>query len=135
RPPSESRRSRVRAAPMGGGRAPALRFVPRAAHTRSRTATCSAPATALVVRLRSAATMPMSTIAATETIAALEDLLPQSWPTAEGPLEELLTLAHLTGEDRVLTTAIATALRDEVTLDDGTLPLGIRFLSKHGHPA
>lgn len=36
----------------------------------------------------------------------------------------------LTGDDRVLTTAIATTLRD-----DGTLPLGIRFLSKHGHPA
>src|SRR5699024_7506193 len=101
----------------------------------SPTATGSATATALVVPLRSAATTPMITIAATETIAALEDLLPQSWPTAEGPLEELLTLAHLTGEDRALTTAIATALRDEVTLDDGTLPLGIRFLSKHGHPA
>lgn len=46
-----------------------------------------------------------------------------------------MTLAHLTGDDRVLTTAIATALRDDVTLDDGTLPLGIRFLSKHGHPS
>ena len=46
-----------------------------------------------------------------------------------------MTLTHLTGDDRVLTTAIATGLRDEVTLDDGTLPLGIRFLSKHGHPA
>src|SRR5690625_7963462 len=75
----------------------------------------------------------MMTIGATETIPALEDLLRQSRPTAEGPLEGLLTLAHLTGEDRALTTAIATALRDEVTLDDGTLPLGIRFLSKHGH--
>lgn len=74
-------------------------------------------------------------ITATETIAALEDLLPQAWPTAEGPLEEPLTLAHLTGDDRFLTTAIATALREEVTLDDGTLPLGIKFLSKHGHPA
>lgn len=74
-------------------------------------------------------------ITATETIAALEDLLPHAWPTSEGLLEEPLTLAHLTGDDRVLTTAIATTLRDEVTLDDGTLPLGIRFLSKHGHPA
>lgn len=26
-------------------------------------------------------------------------------------------------------------LRHDVTLEDGTLPLGIRFLSKHGHPA
>lgn len=74
-------------------------------------------------------------ITATETIAALEHLLPHAWPTAEGPLVEPMTLAHLTGDDRVLTTAIATVLRGEVTLDDGTLPLGIRFLSKHGHPA
>lgn len=74
-------------------------------------------------------------ITATETITALEDLRPHPWPTAGGPLEEPLTLAHLTGDDRVLTTAIAGVLRDEVTLDDGTLPLGIRFLSKHGHPA
>ncbi|RCS77839.1 hypothetical protein CIK70_12265 [Brachybacterium alimentarium] len=62
-------------------------------------------------------------------------MLLRRYDTTEGPLEEPLTLAHLTGDDRVLTTAIATALRDEVTLDDGTLPLGIRFLSKHGHPA
>lgn len=74
-------------------------------------------------------------VTATETIAALGDLLPHAWPTTGGFLEEPLTLAHLTGDDRVLTTAIATALRDEVMLDDDTLPLGIRFLSKHGHPA
>ena len=74
-------------------------------------------------------------ITATETLTALDDLVPHPWPTAEGPLEEQLTLAHLTGDDRVLTTAIAGALRDEVTLDDGSLPLGIRFLSKHGHPS
>jgi len=74
-------------------------------------------------------------ITTTETIAALEGLLPHAWPTAEGLLEGPLALAHLTCDDRVLTTAIATALRDEVTLDDGTLPLGVRFLSKHGHLA
>src|SRR5699024_8548694 len=96
-------------APTGRGDADAHRGGPPAANTPSTTATGSATATALVVPLRSAATTPMITIAATETIAALEDLLPQSWPTAEGPLEELLTLAHLTGEDRALTTAIATA--------------------------
>lgn len=74
-------------------------------------------------------------ITATETITALEDMRSHPWPTAEGPLGEPLTLAHLTGADRSLTTAIAGALRDDVTLDDGTLPLGISFLSKHGHPA
>jgi hypothetical protein len=45
-----------------------------------------------------------------------------------------LTLSHLTSDDRVLTTAIATQLRNAVTLDDGSLPLGIRFVSKHGVP-
>lgn len=74
-------------------------------------------------------------ITGTETITTLEDLRPQPWPTAQGLLEEPLTLAHLTGEDRVLTTAIAGALRSEITLDDDTLPRGIRFLSKHRHPA
>lgn len=74
-------------------------------------------------------------ITATETITALENLRSQYWPTAQGPLKEPLTLTHLTSEDRALTTAIAEVLRSEIMLDDGTLPLGIKFLSKHGHPA
>lgn len=74
-------------------------------------------------------------IAATETMNALEDRKPIRWPTATGSLEEPLTLAHLTGEDRTLTTALASTLRHDVVLDDDTLPVGIRFLSKHGHPA
>lgn len=74
-------------------------------------------------------------ITATETIAALHELFPDPWRTAKGPLEESLTLAHLTGEDRILTTAIAGVLREEVMLDDGTLPLGIEYLSKHGRPS
>ncbi|MGP5640933.1 hypothetical protein ACTXPS_16010 [Brachybacterium tyrofermentans] len=74
-------------------------------------------------------------ITATETITALENMHPHPWPTADGPLEEPLTLAHLTGDDRTLTTAIARVLRNDVRLDDGTRPLGVRFLSKHGHPA
>jgi hypothetical protein len=45
-----------------------------------------------------------------------------------------LTLAHVTGDDRSITTLIARWLRDTVTLDDGTQPLGVRFVSKHGHP-
>lgn len=74
-------------------------------------------------------------ITSTETIAALHGLLPPPWPMREGWLEGGLTISHLTGDDRTLTTAIATALREEVSLDDGTLPLGIEFPSKHGHPS
>lgn len=48
--------------------------------------------------------------------------------------DEPLTLSHLTGDDRFLTTSIATVLREDVSLDDGTLPLGIEFISKHGKP-
>lgn len=43
-----------------------------------------------------------------------------------------LTVSEVTSNDRRLTTAIATWLRETVTLDDGTLPVGIRFQSKHG---
>lgn len=63
-------------------------------------------------------------ITATETISALGDLMGESG----------LTLSHITGDDRGLTTAIATALREHIELDDGSLPLGIRFTSKHGRP-
>lgn len=42
-----------------------------------------------------------------------------------------LTLGVLHGENRAATTMIATWIRDQV-LDDGSLPLGIRFKSKHG---
>ncbi len=45
-----------------------------------------------------------------------------------------LTVAHVTSDDRAITTLIARWLRDTVTLFDGTQPLGIRFISKHGHP-
>lgn len=74
-------------------------------------------------------------ITATETISSLNDLFLEPWPTQDGELDEPLTLSHLTDDDRALTTAIAGALRTHVTLDDGTLPLGITFLSKHGHPS
>jgi hypothetical protein len=43
-----------------------------------------------------------------------------------------LTLAELTSDDRRLTTAIATWLRETATLDDDSVPAGIRFQSKHG---
>jgi hypothetical protein len=45
-----------------------------------------------------------------------------------------LTTAHIAGDDRAITTLIATWLRDTVTLFDGAQPLGVRFISKHGHP-
>jgi hypothetical protein len=74
-------------------------------------------------------------ITATETLAAMPELFGDRWLTADGELTDPLTLSHLTGDDRVLTTAIAAALRERIELDDGTLPLGIRFLSKHGRPS
>lgn len=43
-----------------------------------------------------------------------------------------LTLSEMTSNDRKLTTRIATWLREEVTLADGTQPLGIQFTSKYG---
>ncbi|MBK5239070.1 MAG: hypothetical protein JJE28_08200 [Actinomycetales bacterium] len=46
-----------------------------------------------------------------------------------------LTIAHITSDNRAITTLIAGWLRDTLTLFDGTQPLGIRFTSKHGHPA
>ncbi|OSP07308.1 hypothetical protein B7W94_08410 [Microbacterium sp. LEMMJ01] len=72
---------------------------------------------------------------ATETIAAIHDLFSGPWPTRDGDSDKPLTLADLTGDDRILTTVIASAIREHVQLDDGTLPLGIQFLSKHGRPA
>jgi hypothetical protein len=54
---------------------------------------------------------------------------------AELGVSGTLTLAHVTGDDRAITTLIASWLRDTVTLFDGTQPLGVRFTSKHGHPA
>mgnify|MGYP001570501407 CR=1 FL=1 len=74
-------------------------------------------------------------IAASETIAALHELFGGHWPTADGGIDGPLTLSHLTGDDRVLTTAIASRLRESTELDDGTLPLGVCFTSKHGHPS
>lgn len=43
-----------------------------------------------------------------------------------------LTLAEVVSDNRSLTTAIAEWLRDSVTLDDDSAPVGIRFHSKHG---
>lgn len=74
-------------------------------------------------------------VTAAETIAALHDLFPDGWPSNAGTLDEPLTLAHLTGDDRTLTTAISSKLRNDVELDDGSLPLGMEFTSKHGKTA
>ena len=75
-------------------------------------------------------------ITATETMAALPDLLKAALPTAGLVLGivEQLTTAVLTADNREITTLIASALRATVQLDDGTLPLGIEFISKHGPP-
>ena len=65
-----------------------------------------------------------------KTIAALNKLAED----VDG-LPEELTLGHLTGDDREITTAIAALLRTNIELDDGTAPLGIEFVTKHGQPA
>ena len=71
-------------------------------------------------------------ITSTRTLAALSAAL-------DSELHDLgvsggLTVAHVTSDDRAITTLIAGWLRDTVTLSDGTQPLGVRFISKHGHP-
>lgn len=68
-----------------------------------------------------------------ETINAITEQFSSSeqFDVATGPL----TLSQITGDDRSLTTSIAAWLREEVVLDDGSLPLGVRFMSKHGRPA
>jgi hypothetical protein len=43
-----------------------------------------------------------------------------------------LTIGHVCGDDRVLTTELAQVIRDSV-LDDGSQPLGIMFPSKTGY--
>lgn len=75
-------------------------------------------------------------ITATETMAVLPDLLVAASPDEKllPGIPEQLTTAVLTSEDREVTTLIASALRATVQLDDGTLPLGIEYVSKHGHP-
>ena len=45
--------------------------------------------------------------------------------------ESFLTLSTLTGDNREITTLIATWLREQV-LDSGAYPLGVKFHSKHG---
>lgn len=65
-------------------------------------------------------------IQAAESIAAIND-----WRLGDGAPADRLTVSELTGKHRFDTTTIAGWVRSRV-LDDGTLPLGIRYLSKHG---
>lgn len=46
-------------------------------------------------------------------------------------VEETLTLSEVTSGRREITTVLAAWIKDQV-LDDGSYPMGIRFLSKHG---
>lgn len=67
-------------------------------------------------------------VTAADSIAALRDSIGQSLPV---PLGEELTAGHLLSEQRSLTTSVAGWLWDQV-LEDGSLPVGIRYPSKHG---
>lgn len=60
-----------------------------------------------------------------ESLAAVSDALGSTKPA------DRLTLGDLTGENRNLTTRIASWIRTNM-LDDGSHPLGVRYLSKHG---
>lgn len=71
-------------------------------------------------------------IMSTSTLTALSDHLEDD--LADLGITGGLTVAHVTADDREITTRIARWLRDTATLFDGTQPLGIRFVSKHGHP-
>jgi len=64
-----------------------------------------------------------------DTIASLNEQLGRE--LYELGVTESLTLSEITGARRDITTLLATWLREQV-LDDGSYPLGIRFLSKHG---
>jgi hypothetical protein len=71
-------------------------------------------------------------IMSTHTLAALSRHLEDE--LADLDITGGLTVAHVTADNRAVTTLIASWLRDTATLFDGTQPLGIRFTSKHGHP-
>jgi hypothetical protein len=71
-------------------------------------------------------------IMSTHTLAALSRHLENE--IADLNITGGLTVAHVTADDRVVTTLIARWLRETATLFDGTQPLGIRFTFKHGHP-
>jgi hypothetical protein len=67
-------------------------------------------------------------VESSDSVATIREQLAQTW-VAMG-LEEF-TVAALKGENRAVTTAVADWLWHQV-LDDGSLPLGVQFRSKHG---
>lgn len=71
-------------------------------------------------------------IMSTSTLTALSHHLEDE--LAELGIAGGLTVANVTADNRAVTTLIAGWLRNTATLFDGTQPLGILFISKHGHP-
>jgi len=69
-------------------------------------------------------------IASTDTLSTVSAALEE--PLLELGITGTLTLSELTSNQRRLTTRIATWVREQVTLDDGTQPLGVQFPSKDG---
>ena len=74
-------------------------------------------------------------LTAAESISALHKLFDNKWQTSAGIKTRPLTRSDLESDDRTLTTSIAQGIRSRVTLDGGSLPLGVKFDSKHGSPA
>lgn len=70
-----------------------------------------------------------------QTLSMLDELFPQGIELSDKTVVRNFTISDLSSDSRELTTAIATALRNDIDLDDGSLPLGIHFTSKHGDPS
>ncbi len=55
----------------------------------------------------------------------------REWAPNQDPAHQRIDTSVLTGPDRVVTCAVAKWLGEQV-LDDGSMPAGIRYLSRHG---
>lgn len=69
-----------------------------------------------------------------QTLSALDDLFPEGIQLLDKTIVRNFTASDLTSDSREITTAIASVFRNQIELDDGSLPLGVHFNSKHGTP-
>lgn len=66
------------------------------------------------------------------TLSKIHDLFPDGLKTSAGKTIRNFTTSHLASDRREVTTNIASRLREQTFLDDGSQPLGVYFPSKHG---
>lgn len=69
-------------------------------------------------------------VTSSDTLSAISTALEEQ--LVKAGVSGTLTMSEMTSNDRKLTTRIATWLREEITLDDGSQPLGVQFTSKYG---